>query len=227
MPLQSQHSTRIEQPGAEIMVPLTRFWERFGRIALGALAGLVALGAIGYFALRSRQAAEEAAAGKLAEASIRYWQGDYQSSLQIARETASQYGSTPSGIEAHRQAGDAAYWGGDFKTAVAEYRRYLASNPPGLLGDAARRSYAYALESNGQPLDAAKEYDALVGRFDRGSSAEFLVAAARCLKAVHQIPSAIEHLRRLVSEYGETEYANQALIELAELQAAGPGTPNP
>src|SRR5262245_52936711 len=164
------------------MVPLTRFWERYSRVAMGVLAGLVAVGAIGYFALRSRRAAEEAAAGKLTEASIRYWQyGDYKGSLEIARETASQYGSTPSGLEAHRQAADAAYWDGDFKTAVAEYRRYLATNPPGLLADAAHRSYAYALESDGQPVEAAKEYDSLVGRFDRGSSAEFLIASARCL----------------------------------------------
>ena len=107
------------------------------------------------------------------------------------------------------------------------YRRYLATNPPGLLADAARRSYAYALESDGQLLEAVKEYDALVGRFDRGSSAEFLIASARCLVAAHQIPAAIEHLRRLVNEFGETEYANQALIELSELEAAGRGTPNP
>ncbi len=228
MPLQSQHSTRIEQPGAQIMVPLAHFWERYGRIAAGVLAGLVVAGAVGYFALRARRAAEEAAAGKLAEASLLYWQqGDYQRSLQLARETAAQYGSTPSGRDAHRQAGDAAYWGGDFKTAVAEYRRYLATNPPGLLGDAARRSLAYALESDGQYLEAVKEYEALVGRFERGSSAEFLLAAARCLKAANQTPAAVERLRRLVDEYGETEYAKQARIELTELAAARPGTPNP
>ncbi|HKQ56820.1 MAG TPA: tetratricopeptide repeat protein [Candidatus Eisenbacteria bacterium] len=206
------------------MVPVARMWERYGKIALGVLAALVVGGVVAFMALRSRAASEETAAGKLAEASLFYWQGDYQRSLALAKETAEQYGSTPSGRDAHRQAADAAYWGGDFKTAVAEYRRYLASNPSGLLGDAARRSLAYALESDRQFLEAVKEYDALVGKFDRSSSAEFLTASTRCLIAARQVPAAIEHLQRLVNEFGETEYANQGRVELAELQAYQAGT---
>jgi len=213
--------TRLENPGAEILVPLHNFWERYNKIVLGALTAVVALGVVGYMALRSRNSAEDAAAGKLAEASVYYWQGDYQRALALARETAEQYASTASGRDAHRQAADAAYWGGDFKSAVAEYRRYLATNPKGLLGDAARRSLAYALESDGQFTEAATEYQGLVGKLDRGSSAEFLVAAARCLEASHQVPAAIQQLQRAVDEFGETDYANQARITLAELQAGG------
>ena len=209
------------------MVPITRLWERYGRLALGVLAGLVVVGAMAYFFLRSRQAEEEVAAGRLAEASLSYWQGDYQRSLQLARETAERYGSTPSGLDAHRQAGDAAYWGGDFKTSVAEYRRYLAKHPSGLLADAARRSVAYALESDRQYLDAAREYEALVGHFERGSSAEFLQAAARCYLAATQPEQAVARLQRLVDEFGETDAANQARIELAELQVARPGSATP
>jgi len=219
LPLHTPHSTRIEQPGERLLMPLRHFWERWSRVVLGVLAGVVVIGVVGFLALRSRRAAEEAAAGKLAEASLYYWQGDYQRSMTLARETAEQYGSTPSGREAHRQMGDAAYWGGDFKTAVEEYRRYLADAPKGLLADAARRSLAYALESDGRPVEAAKEYDALVGKFDRSSSAEFLIAAARCLQAAGQIPAAEERLQRVVDEYGETDYANQARLTLAELQA--------
>ena len=209
------------------MVPLANFWDRYGKIVLGVLAGLVVIGAVGFFSLRSRREAEEAAAGKLAEASLYYWQGDYQRSLTLARETAEQYGSTPSGGDAHRQAADAAYWGGDFKTAVAEYRRYLAGKPEGVLADAARRSLAYALESDRQHLEAVKEYDGLVGKFDRGSSAEFLVAAARCLMAANQTPAAVQRLQRVTTEFGETEYANQARITLAELGATQTTTPKP
>ena len=212
------------------MVPLTNFWDRYGRIVLGVLAGLAVVGVIGFFSLRSRRQAEEAAAGKLAEASLLYWQGDYQRSLALARETAEQYGSTVSGRDAYRQAADAAYWGGDFKAAVADYRRYLAGKPAGLLADAARRSLAYALESDQQYLEAVKEYEALVGKFDRGSSAEFLIAAARCLQAANQTPGAIQRLQRVTEEFGETEYANQARIALAELGAAPAGasaTPRP
>jgi predicted negative regulator of RcsB-dependent stress response len=228
LPLPSQHTTsRLENPGDEILVPLTRAWERHGRIVLGVVAGLVIVGAIGYFSLRSRQAAEEAAAGRLAEATVLYWQGEYQQSLERARAVAQQYGSTPSGIDAHRQAGDAAFWGGDFKTAIAEYRQYLGHQKDGLLADAARRSLAYALESDRQFTEAIKEYEALVGHLDRASSAEFLYAAARCYLQAGQPKPAIERLQRLTDEYGETTYANQARIQLAELQVASPGSVQP
>ena len=227
MALHTQHSTRLEQPGAELMVPLTNFWYRYGKIVLGVLAGLAVAGAVGFFSMRSRREAEEAAAGKLAEASLYYWQGDHQRSLALARETADQYGSTPSGKDAHRLAADAAYWGGDFKTAIAEYRRYLAGKPEGLLGDAARRSLAYSLESDLQYLEAVKEYEAVVGRFDRGSSAEFLVAAARCLQAANQTPAAVQRLERVLEEFGETEYASQARIVLAEIKGAQAVTAKP
>jgi len=224
--LHSHRPARLSQPGDELLVPLQSFWERYSRIAMGVAGGLAVVGVVGYLALHSRAVAEDAAAGKLAEASVYYWQGDYQRSLALARETAEQYASTPSGRDAHRQAGDAAYWGGDFKTAVAEYRRYLATNPKGLLADAARRSLAYALESDRQFQDAVTEYEALVGHFDRASSAEFLVAAARCLEAAHQIPAAIQRLQRVVDEFGETDYANQARITLAEFQATPSSAPS-
>ena len=63
-----------------------------------------------------------------------------------------------------------------------------------------------------------------MGHFDRGSSAEFLLAAARCLRAAGQPQEALSRLNRLTDEFGETDYANQARIELAELQAEGSGS---
>ena len=209
------------------MVPVANFWYRYGKIVLGVLAVLVVAGAVGFFSIRSRREAEVAAAGKLAEASLYYWQGDHQRALALARETADQYGSSPSGRDGHRLAADAAYWAGDFKTAVAEYRRYLAGKPDGLLGDAARRSLAYSLESDHQYVEAAKEYEALVGRFDRVSSAEFLVAAARSLQAANQAPAAVQRLERVIAEFGETEYASQARIALAEIKGVPATAPKP
>lgn len=227
MPLTTHHSTRMEQPGAEIMVPLTRFWERHGRILLGVLAGVAVLGLIGFFALRSRAASEEGAAGKLAEASIYYWQGDFPRALQLARETSQQYGSTPSGVDAHRIAGDAAFFTGDYKTAIAEYRRYLDRNRKGLLADAVRRSLAYALESDNQFAAAKTEYLGLIGKFDRSSSAEFLMAAARCDLAQNQPASAAGHLKRLTDEFGDAEVAQLGRVQLAELQARSPAAATP
>lgn len=221
MALESQKAARLEDPGAETLERLTSVWDRYGRIALGVLAGAVAIGAVTFLVMRNRAAQEEQAASALAEANVLFWQGDYARSLERANQVAQQFGSTPSGVEAHRLAGDDAFWSGDFKGAVGHYRRYLDKNKSGLLSDAGRRSLAYALESSGDYLEAAKTYESLIGRFDRVSSAEFLSAAARSYRMGGQPGEALARLQRLESEYGETSYARDARVEIAELQAAG------
>jgi tetratricopeptide (TPR) repeat protein len=200
---------------------LSGFWSRYGRLTLGVVGVAAVVSAGLFFTLRSRASQEELAAGKLAEANVMFWQGDYQHSLQAARQVSQTYASTPSGNDAHRLAGDDAYWSGDFKTAVSEYKTYLSKQKSGVLADAARRSMAYALESNLQYADAAALYDQLVGVFDRESSAEFLMAAARCYQQTHQQAEAVKRLQRLVSEFGETSIAQRAHEEIGEIQGAG------
>jgi len=217
--LTARKSTRLEDPGAEMLARGTELWDRHGRVALGVIAAVVVVAAIAWLAVRSRAAAEEQAAGQLAEANYLYWQGDYARSLDKARQVSQQYPATPSGIDAHRLAGDDAYWTGDFKNALSEYRAYLERQKSGLLADAVRRSVAYALESGKQYVEAATSYEALVGKFDRESSAEFLAAAARCYRAASRPADATKRLQRLLDEFGETSLAAEARIQLAELAA--------
>jgi len=185
-------------------------------IGLGVIA-VIAIGA--FFTLRARAADEEQAAGKLAEANLYFWQGAYDRSLPIARQVAEQWPNSPSGIDAHRLAGDDQFWLGKFKESVGEYRLYLAKQKSGLIADAVRRSFAYALESDLQFKEAAPVYEGLVGKFDRESSAEFLYAAARCYRRLNQPKEADLVLKRLVDEFGETSNANRARILRAELAA--------
>jgi len=217
--LASRRSTRLEDPGAQLLDRLTGFWDQYGRLSLGVLGLVVAVGLITFFVLRQRAASEEQAAGKLAEANVLFWQNDYARSLQVAKQVADQFPNTPSGIEAHRLTGDDAYWTGDFKSAAAEYRRYLDHVKTGLLANAARRSLGYALESGHQFKEAASTYEGLVGTFDRESSAELLLAVARCDRLAGQPQEAVKAIQRLLDEYGETSASNRARIELAELGA--------
>ena len=217
MALESRPRAGIEDPGAELLDQLTDYWNRYGQMTLIALGAVAVVGIGGFLMLRSRRTAEEAAAGKLAEATILYFQGDLQRSLQEAKQVADQFPNTPSGSDAHRLVGDASYWNSDFKTAIAEYRRYLANRPPELLADAATRSLAYALENDHQYAEAAKNYESLVGKFDRESSAEFLSAAGRCLRLAGDKDGARKQLERLTSEFGDTSYARLARVEAAEL----------
>jgi tetratricopeptide (TPR) repeat protein len=218
--LESRKAARIEDPGAEMIDRARDAYDRYGRLVLGALAAVVVVAALVFFWTRSRQNNEAAAAAKLAEASATFWQGDYPRSTELARQVAQQWGSTRSGADAHRLLGDNAYWTGDVKTAITEYRAYLAKEKSGVLADAARRSLAYALETDGQHVEAAKTYEQIVGAFDRESSAEFLVAASRCYEAAGQREPAIASLRRLLDEYADTTYSIFARMKLAELQTA-------
>lgn len=221
MALTSQKSRSLGFEGADRLIEIQAWWNRYSKIVVGVVAAAAAVVAGLMLYQRTRSVQEGAASGKLAEASVYYWQGDYPRSLELSKQIYNQYPSTPSGLEAHRVAADAAFWNGDFKTSIAEYRRYLEHMKTPIFADAAHRSLAYALESDGQRLEAAKEYEALVGKFDRTSSAEFLLAAARCYRALGKPADALSRLKRVDVEFGETSYANQARLEMGEIAAGG------
>jgi len=238
--LATKKHTRLEDPGAELLDRLTGFWDRYGRLATSVVGAAAVVAVIGFLYLRAQSGTEEKAAGKLAEAEIMFWQGYYPRSYDAAQRVIKQYAGTQSAVDAHRLAGDGAYWRGepgDFQKSVDEYRTYLKHHSPGMLADAGRRSLAYALESNASVLrsqgktgeaepqlrEAASTYEALVGKFaDRESSAEFLLGAARCYRLLNQPQEAARRLKRLVDEFGETATANRARIELAEVTAGAP-----
>ena len=220
--METHHRSSLEDPGAELIDRVTGLWDQYGRIALGVIAALAVIIAGAWFMLRANERRENEASGKLAEASTQFWQGNYQVSLKAAQDVAKQYSSTPSGQLAHVVAGDNDYWTGDWKAAIDEYRAYLAKNPTGLVSQTVRRSLAYSLESDGQPAEAVKLYDGLVGAFDRESSAEFLMGAARCLIAEGHPDQALVRVQRLLKDYGETSFASRARVMAAELSPPKP-----
>ena len=214
----TQHrSEQLHDPGAELLDRASSAWNRYGRIALIAIGVLAAGGALAFFGMRARARSEDQAANRLADANVLFWQGDYKRSAEVAKLVGEQWPGTPSGRDSHRLAGDDAFWTGDFKTAITEYRAYLERHKNGLLADAVRRSLAYALESDRQYTEAAAAYEALVGVFDRESTAEFMVAAARCAREAGNTQHATELLKRMLSEFGSSGYAPMARIELAEM----------
>jgi predicted negative regulator of RcsB-dependent stress response len=218
--LESRKGNALEDPGAELVDQLTTTWDRYGRIILGALVALVAVGAVAYFTVRSNATQEIAASEKLSQANALFWQGDYDRSKTVADEIVKQYGGVPSGIDALRISGDDAFWRGNWKDAIARYKAYLAKNGSGLMGNVVRRSLAYASESDKQYAEAARLFDGLVGVFERESSAEFLAASARCQAALGNKAEAVKRTQRLVDEFGDTSYANRARLKLAELGAS-------
>ena len=222
MSLESRKGTALEDPGADMLDQLNTVWGRYGRVVLGVVVAIVAVGAVAYFSVRSNATQEVAASEKLSQANSMFWQGDYARSKTIADEVAKQYGGTPSGLDALRISGDDSYWLGNWKDAITQYKAYLAKSGSGLTANTVRRSLAYAYESDGQNAEAAKLYDGLIGIFDRESTAEFLVASARCHQALGNKPEAVKRLQRLADEFGDTSYASVARLRLAELGTSSP-----
>lgn len=218
MSLESRKST-IDDPGHELVDQVTGFWDRYGRIVLVGLVAIAAIAGASYFVLQSKARQDNTASEKLAEANNLFWQGDYARSRTTAQEVSKQYGGTPSGIDALRIAGDDAYWKGEWKESIKDYREYLKRNGSGPVADAVRRSLAYALESDKQYAEAAKLYDQLAGAFDRESTGEFLASSARCYMALSKPDEAKRRLQRLVDEFGETSYASPARLLLGQLEA--------
>lgn len=217
MSLESRKGTALEDPGAEMVDRMTTLWARYGRIVLAGVAAVAVVGAVAYFTIRSNETQETAASEKLAQANALFWQTDYARSKSLADEVAKQYGGTPSGVDALRISGDNAYWLGNWKDAITQYKAYLAKQGSGTMGDVVRRSLAYSYESDKQYAEAVKLYDGLVGAFDRESSAEFLAASARCQEALGAKAEAAKRLQRLLDEFGETSHASRARVKLAEL----------
>ena len=207
----------IEDPGAELLDRATGLGEQYGRIALSVVVGLLVLGIAGYYWKSGQDRRENSAAEKLAQANELFWRADYDRSRQIAREVSSQYSGTPSGTDALRISGDNAYWRGNWKEAIADYRAYLKANNSGLIASTVKRSLAYALESDRQYAEAVTVYTGLVGVFERESSGEMLVAAARCQIALNKTEEAKALLQRVIDEFPDSSFQLQARIELGRL----------
>lgn len=217
MSLESRKNAVLEDPTHVMTDRLQSLWDRFGRLALGVLGAIVVLAVGYYFTAQANARRENDASARLAEANQLFWQGDYDRSKTMSEEVAKQFSGTPSGTDALRIAGDNAYWKGEWKAAITQYRAYLGKQATGIVADAVRRSLAYALESDGQQAEAVKLYDQLVGRFERESSAEFLFASARCYQGLGKQDEALERARRIVNEFGETSYSVPARVLVAEL----------
>jgi TolA-binding protein len=210
----------MEEFGMQGMDRMKHFWDVYQKVIIGVGGAIIAVVIVAVFTLRARDEANSTAAGRLAEASLQYWQGNYQASLSAAQQVAGQYGGTPAGKDAWRLAEDDQYWLGQFKDAATSYRKYLEHAKPGMLSDAARRSLAYALESDRQFDEASKIFLDIAPRLDRESGADCLMGAARCARASGKNAEAADLYRRVVDEFGDTGPARMARVYQAEMGVA-------
>jgi tetratricopeptide (TPR) repeat protein len=213
----TQKSSVMQDPGAELVDKVQGFASQFGQVILIGVLVAAAAGVGGWYWMQGQAKQENAASEKLAQANDLFWRNDYDRSRTIAQEVSKAYPGTPSGIDALRIAGDDAFWRGNWKDAIADYQAYLGKKSSGLVAAGVRRSLGYAYESNGQYEEAAKQFDQLIGVFDRESSGELLFASARCMMAAGKNDEAKKRLQRILDEFPESTVQGQARIELGRL----------
>ena len=217
MSQETQKSSVMQDPGAELVDKVQGFAAQFGQVILIGVLVAAAAGVGGWYWMQGQAKQENAASEKLAQANELFWRADYDRSRTIAQEVSKAYPGTPSGIDALRIAGDDAFWRGNWKDAIADYEAYLKKRSAGVVADGVRRSLAYAQESAGLHAEAAANYDKIVGAFDRESSGEMLYAAARCLVAANKPDEAKKRLQRILDEFPDSSYQIQARMELGRL----------
>jgi tetratricopeptide (TPR) repeat protein len=213
----TQKSSVMQDPGAELVDKVQGFASQFGQVILIGVLVAAAAGVGGWYWTQGQAKQENAASEKLAQANDLFWRADYDRSRTIAQEVSKAYPGTPSGIDALRIAGDDAFWRGNWKDAIADYQAYLGKKSSGVVAAGVRRSLGYAYESNGQYEEAAKQFDQLIGVFDRESSGELLFASARSLMAAGKNDEAKKRLQRILDEFPESTVQGQARIELGRL----------
>jgi tetratricopeptide (TPR) repeat protein len=213
----TQKTSVMQDPGADLVDKVQGIAAQYGQVLLIGALVLAAAGIGGWYWMQGQAKQENAASEKLAQANELFWRADYDRSRTIAQEVIKAYPGTASGIDALRIAGDDAFWRGNWKDAIKDYEGYLAKKSSGVVASGVRRSLGYAFESDKQFEAAAKQFDQLIGVFDRESSGELLFASARCLAAAGKNDEAKKRLQRILDEFPESTVQGQARIELGRL----------
>src|SRR5204862_4398168 len=118
--LQSRRSTALQDPGAEMVDRITGLWERFGRIALAALAGIAVIGVVAWLTVRHNADQENQASKALVESDYLFRRGELERARSTAEQTEKTFAATSTGNDAHRIAGDASFWTGNSKNAPTD-----------------------------------------------------------------------------------------------------------
>ncbi len=217
-----------EDPLVTAAFRATEVWERFGRTILIVAGGILLVGLLVFFVLRTRAQSEQRALGDLFRAMVAMSQGDASSATPMLREIVDNSPGTGAARNAMLLLGDALMAQRNPKEAVTWYQKYLDKAG----GDRERARAGYlglgaALEDSGQFGPAADAYAEAVerGRSDneRGRA---MLSQARSLVRAGQTRKAIELYEKIAALAGaEIPIRDAANMHLGELSVTTPAAP--
>ncbi len=203
-------------PSRNTTIDAQVFWLRFRNEIIAAAAILVlALGGFaGYRLYTDRQAT--VAAALLSGAKT---EQDYQ-------QVATRYPNTPAGASAFLLLAEAQRKEKKFADANATLETFIDKNPDHELVPTARIAMAANLESMGKTDEALSIYQLVAAKYPTNFNAPLaLVSEASLLKAKNQIEEARRVCEKVMTDYRDSFWANQAEMQLRSLKV--PPSPRP
>ena len=216
---------------------ITGWVEANSRLLLVGAACAVGLFLAGYgiFAWReSRYMRAEAALGRVTEAFHATVGGDapgdeafatdaerYAAAVERADEVITSYGSTPAGQRARYYRALALYDGGQLDPAREAFDDFLARHSDHFLAPFARWKLGQIRERQGDLEGACDAYRELLEvEVPEFPNEVAYLDLARCLRSMGESVQAADTYRRMLDQYPESLYANDARQQLVEIEGS-------
>jgi TolA-binding protein len=186
-----------------------------------AVVGVAAVAVAAGFLWSSRSASQLAEAGKIiAPARTAAEDGRYDDAIPIFERVKNEYGGTAVGLEATINLANARFYSGKYEEARKAYQDYLdeyGGDDP-FYDISAKTGLAACDEQAGKFVEAAQQYQALADQHkDTSFAPQFLMDAARCLKAANQTDKAKAIYETIVKSYDTTRFVREARAALEML----------
>ncbi len=205
--------SQIADPAADASV----FWYRFRReLALAFL--IVLLGAIGWSAWQLYSNHQnEVAAGALATAK----------SIPDLQKVVADYGNTPAGASANLLIAEKQRLEGKFSDANNTLQNFIDKSPRHELVPAAKMAMAANLQSEKKTDEALALYKQIGASYPKSFVAPLaLISQVPLLKEKNQPDAARRACETVISQYGQSFWAGEAMRELRTLKPAATAAPS-
>lgn len=197
-----------------------REWvEKHINYILGGAAGLLII-LLGLFLLTYLNGKAERSAGiEFSQASKLYQASDYRNAVTQFSHIVDRYGRTSSGKLARYYLAQSLYKTDDYAAAQRQFKKFSSVfSAEDHLRTSALAGVAACLEEQGKYTQAAKQYQAIVKKYEDAPLAPYyLIRAARCCELSNDKAKAKELYKQLITQYPESREKDDAVLLSAQI----------
>ena len=206
----------IPPPSRDTALETRMFWERFKSEIIAALI-VVLLAGVGFTGYRFYSDRRAAAASALLGSAR---------TAQEYQEIIARYPSTPAGADAYLLLAEAQRSEKKFAEANATLQVFINKNPDHEFVSTAKMAIAANLESMGKSDAALSLYQQIASTYPKNFNAPLaLLSQVYLLKAKNRTEEARHICETILTQYGTSFWAGEAMQELRSLKPNGPSEP--